>query len=430
MDYLRKQLGDTQSFQHDMLKELRALKVETRKERESWQKERQQLMEKIQLLEKRLVIVKTQNEVFRAINDRQYDPDTKKPQPVDEEAIHDDAMDEEAEQSPHPAQNRIRGNLPYRLARGPETPYLAPVSRPLFDQAPDMHQNTARLVSEVAKVWVLLQPSLFPKRSSPPNVWVGQDQMKTMWNELVEQIHMLSVKCSSRSVGITSLSDRVRIEFAQLTSHWKDYLGTKEKLTYIVEAFIWRNVLVFFRVFCYAYGSHVCNQAARMNALLKETIPGTSGAYVRALTAAVIHEAHPIDVRLIRACGDKIWGSLQPFMVEADEEKKAIRQMVTNVVTRAVGLATVVHRSSYEVSMHDKPFGFLMYGFSCNSKWMDIEGTGCQGSGKKEIVGLMVTPCLAYNLMSANLGGPRLVGGEQKVIVKAKVLPEVSEISQ
>ncbi|KAI0454559.1 hypothetical protein F5B21DRAFT_234442 [Xylaria acuta] len=280
------------------------------------------------------------------------------------------------------------------------------ISRSRMNQAEAQFEKLAVEVAEKTKLIKALEAKL--AQSSPtPVLALSDDQIVTRWNQLREQIRVLSLERLNQNFSANLVSDKFKAEFKALSPHWKTYASTPNVTCYLFRGLIWRYLLRYFKTPCRACGRNVSDKVREVAEGLSAKLTDAEYQDWRIRTATLVHKVSPIDKGFLEEVATQIIEAITPLIADSNANAlKALKASVRGIVTTTAELSAAFDRTRVIVLMSNEPGSTLTHGFPYVETLMDMRAKlGSQG-----VVDLMITPSLLKK------------ESEFSVLVKAEVI--------
>lgn len=369
MESIRAQLAFTQGELTERDTKFRQLKVEHRQAEKSWSDEKS-------TLEARIALLEAENQKLRSASPEAAGESNKRISP-------------RRLKSSSPDGSPIRMGDWLAMDGQEETNGVDKVTVPRsqIKQAEAQFNKMTEEVAKKTKLCKALEMQL-AQSGQAPAPGLNDEEAVIRWNQLRDQIRVLSLEHLNTTFSSSLVSDKYKDEFKLLSPHWKTYTSTPSVTSYLFRALIWRYILRYFVVPCRACGREVSKKVGETAQVL---LPKLSDAEYQdwcIRTATLVHKVYPIDKSLVDELAGKIAEAVIPLVAEADSV--AIRASLQSIVTAAAELSAVFDRSRVVVLMHDQPGSTRTHGFPFADKLMDLRAK----LGSQEVVDLMITPTL------------------------------------
>ncbi|KAI1377274.1 hypothetical protein F4677DRAFT_50340 [Hypoxylon crocopeplum] len=247
---------------------------------------------------------------------------------------------------------------------------------------------TAELADKTKLCHALQQQVLAHQRNSLSRPTVTDLDVVQLWEKLRNQIRTLSLDRFNEVIQLKKVTDKSRIEFEHLSTHWKTYMTTEQLTCYMFRALIWRYLhTALLDKYCRVWGKEYGDAAAKLAGLFAPRLDDARFQDWRIRTAAVFHEVLQFDLTVQTDLMSKIFDAVAPYASGKDTD--ALRKSIADIVAVAAQVAALFARGRYQALMSDKPGSALARGFSFSEATMDMRGK--LGSS---VVDMMLSPCL------------------------------------
>ncbi|KAI0205070.1 hypothetical protein F4808DRAFT_410412 [Astrocystis sublimbata] len=246
-----------------------------------------------------------------------------------------------------------------------------------------------------------------PTPNLTPNLAANDEHVVKRWNDLREQIRVLSLDHLNQTFPANLVTDKLKDEFRALSPHWRTYASSSNITCFLFRALIWRYLLRYFKTPCRSCGREISNKVRETAEILSNKVSDAEYEEWRIRTGTLIHKVYPADNGFLDEVSTQIANAITPLVGDSSTDAvKALKVSLHDVVETTAELSAIFDRGRFFVLMSNEPKSNLMYGFPYIESLMEMRAKlGAQG-----MVDLMVTPSLLKR------------EGEYSVLVKAEVI--------
>ncbi|KAI8966132.1 hypothetical protein F5Y11DRAFT_310521 [Daldinia sp. FL1419] len=253
-------------------------------------------------------------------------------------------------------------------------------------------ENIRNELAEKNKLCESLQQQLHIRRvssGSEEDQNITDDRVIERWQHLQDQIRTLSLDRFAGAIRLGLVPDKSKKEFEHLSKHWRTYMTNGDLTCYIFRALIWRYLYTCLLIkYCRVWGREHGDLAAKLGRFFLTKISDAEFEDWRIHTAQLVHKACSPDPAVVDEVIKKILDATTLFATGIDTE--TLTTSLTEIVTTAAEISTILARSRYSVLMSDRPGSDDTCGFAYQEATMEVKSH----LGTKTVVDMMISPCL------------------------------------
>ncbi|KAI1645105.1 uncharacterized protein F4817DRAFT_194708 [Daldinia loculata] len=375
MEALRSQLAETQGALTDKILQVRQLRADHAAAQNTWTQQKQNFEAKLQQLEDEIRRLRQTNEasegsekLLRRKGNGQRAKRVSLDSLLDDEPV---------------------GNNPVAREEDDET---VVITRSRMEDIESKFEIITNELTEKTKLCESLQQQLHVRRGSFDAADardITDDQVMERWENLRDKIRTLSLDRFNETIQPKLVPDKSKVEFEHLSKHWKTYMTNGDLTCYIFRALIWRYLYTcLLSKYCRVWGKEYGDVATKLGRFFLTKMSDAEFEAWRIHTAQLLNKACEPDPAVVSDVTKKILEATTLFATGIDTE--ALTKSLTEIVTSAAELSTILARSRYLALMADQPGSDRTRGFAYQAATMDVRSH----LGTKTIVDMMISPCL------------------------------------
>ncbi|KAI2773470.1 hypothetical protein F4815DRAFT_404057 [Daldinia loculata] len=376
MEALRSQLAETQGALTDKILQVRQLRADHAAAQNTWTQQKQNFEAKLQQLEDEIRRLRQTNEASEG----------------SEKLLHSKGNGQRAKKRVSLASlldDEPVGNNPVAREEDDET---VVITRSRMEDIESKFENITNELTEKTKLCESLQQQLHVRRGifdAADARDITDDQVMERWENLRDKIRTLSLDRFNETIQPKLVPDKSKVEFEHLSKHWKTYMTNGDLTCYIFRALIWRYLYTcLLSKYCRVWGKEYGDVATKLGRFFLTKMPDAEFEAWRIHTAQLLNKACEPDPAVVSDVTKKILEATTLFATGIDTE--ALTKSLTEIVTSAAELSTILARSRYLALMADQPGSDRTRGFAYQAATMDVRSH----LGTKTIVDMMISPCL------------------------------------
>ncbi|KAI0849947.1 hypothetical protein F5Y00DRAFT_234276 [Daldinia vernicosa] len=375
MEALRSQLAETQGALTDKILQVRQLRADHAAALNTWAQQKQNFEAKLQQLEDEIRRLRQTDEVSEG----------------SEKLLRNKENGQRAKKVPLASllDDEPVGDSPVAREGDDET---VVITRSRMEEIESKFKNITNELTEKTKLCESLQQQLRVRRSSFDAADardITDDQVTERWENLRDKIRTLSLDRFNETIQPKLVPDKSKAEFEHLSKHWKTYMTNGDLTCYIFRALIWRYLYTcLLSKYCRVWGKEYGDVATKLGRFFLTKMSETEFEVWRIHTAQLLNKACEPDPAVVEDVTKKILEATTLFATGIDTE--ALTTSLTEIVTSAAELSTILARSRYMALMADKPGSDRTRGFAYQEATMDVRSH----LGTKTVVDMMISPCL------------------------------------
>ncbi|KAI1654052.1 hypothetical protein F4813DRAFT_232711 [Daldinia decipiens] len=378
MEALRSQLAETQGALTDKILQVRQLRADHAAALNTWTQQKQNFEAKLQQLEDEIRRLRQTNEVSegggKLLCNKGNGQRAKKVSLAS--LLGDD--------------DELVGDNPVAREGDDET---VVITRSQMKDIESKFENITNKLAEKTKLCESLQQQLLHVRRGSFGAAdardITDDQITKRWENLRNKIRTLSLDRFNETIQPKLVPDKSKVEFEHLSKHWKTYMTNGDLTCYIFRALIWRYLYTcLLSKYCRVWGKEYGDVATKLGRLFVTKMPDAEFELWRIHTAQLLNKACDPDPAVVSDVTKKILEATTLFATGIDTE--TLTKSLTEIVTSAAEISTILARSRYLALMADKPGSDRTRGFAYQAATMDVRSH----LGTKTIVDMMISPCL------------------------------------